>query len=334
MHYSKEQIKLRAALQREQQRKKAEDMLQQGVELELTQKEMEERTHKEQVKQQRAQRYERRTKEKEERQEDKTGEREDLVVDANKPTGSSKPKDPKMGNPRGGKKKQEMVGLIKLEEQEEDEEKTEETTRKRKAVGCINLQEAAKFQNFVKDQMEELVEEMRGEKNLINPVWKLIRLLKLQFDKVHLFENSGAANTKDIVNTIPDTKGIAWRKSLDGREVVDTEEYNMIIEMCMESRLFQEGNLHLKLNDTIFGQETDEVKERTMQKCASLFENIEKANQLNLEVAKDLKDLANMIKKPEVFSRVAQAATQPLVACYTLCIDTFIKQCQVTIDAK
>ena len=27
------------------------------------------------------------------------------------------------------------------------------------------------------------------------------------------------------------------------------------------------------------GQETDEVKERIMQKCASLFENVEKAHQ-------------------------------------------------------
>ena len=149
-----------------------------------------------------------------------------MVVEANKLMGSSKPKEPKMGNPRGGKKKQEMVG----EEFEEEEEKTEETMRKRKAMGCINLQEAAEFQNFVKDKMEELVEEMRGEKNLINPVQKLIRSLKLQYDKVHLFENNGAANTKDIVNTIHDTKGIAWRKLLEGKEIVDTEEYNMIMQ--------------------------------------------------------------------------------------------------------
>ena len=161
--------------------------------------------HKEEAKQQRAQRYERRTKEKEEKQEDETGELENLVVEANKLMGSSKPKEPKMGNPQGGIKKQETVGE-ELEEEEEDKEKTEETTRKRKAVGCINLQEAAEFQNFVKDKMEELVEEMRGEKNLINPVQKLIRLLKLEYDKVHLFENNGAANTKDIVNTIHDTK--------------------------------------------------------------------------------------------------------------------------------
>ena len=125
--------------------------------------------HKEEAKQQRAQRYKRRMKEKEEKQEDETNKLENLVVEANKLTGSSKPKEPKMGNPRGGKKKQEMVGE-ELEEEEEDKEKTEETTRKRKAVGCINLQEAAEFQNFVKDKMEELVEEMRGEKNLINPV--------------------------------------------------------------------------------------------------------------------------------------------------------------------
>ena len=41
-HYDKRQIKLGAALQREQQKKKAEDMLQREVEPELTQEEIEE----------------------------------------------------------------------------------------------------------------------------------------------------------------------------------------------------------------------------------------------------------------------------------------------------
>ena len=41
-----------------------------------------------------------------------------------------------------------------------------------------------------------------------------------------------------------------------------------------------------------------------------------------------------MIREPEVFSKIAQAATQPLVTCYTPRIDTFIKQWQVTLDAK
>ena len=49
----------------------------------------------------------------------------------------------------------------------------------------------------------------------------------------------------------------------------------------MESQLFQEGSLHLKLDEMIFKQETDESKECIMQKCASLFENVEKAHQAN-----------------------------------------------------
>ena len=184
------------------------------------------------------------------------------------------------------------------------------------------------------DKMAELVDEMQNEKNLIQPVQELIRSLKLQYDKICLFENNGAANTEEIVNTIHDTKGVAWRKSLEGKEILNAEEYNKIVELCMESHLFQEGNLHLKLNKTVFRPETDEIKEKVMQKCASLFENIEKAHQVNLAVVKDLKDLANLIKGPEVFSRIVQAATQLLVACYTPRIDTFIKQRQVTIDAK
>ena len=102
----------------------------------------------------------------------------------------------------------------------------------------------------------------------------------------------------------------------------------------MKSRLFQEGTLHLKLDEMVFGEETDEVKECIMHKCASLVENVEKAHQAYLGVTWELKDLANMVKEPEVFSRIAQAATQPLVACYTLRIDTFIKQRQVLVGAK
>ena len=99
-----------------------------------------------------------------------------------------------------------------MEELEEDdeEEKVEENMRKRKAGGCINLQEAAEFQKFVNDRMAELVDKMRNEKNLIQPVRKLIRSLKLQYDKIHLFENNRAANIEEIVNTLHNTKGIAW----------------------------------------------------------------------------------------------------------------------------
>ena len=51
-------------------------------------------------------------------------------------------------------------------------------------------------------------------------------------------------------------------------------------------------------------------------------------------VATDLKDLSMLIKEAEIFSRIAQAATQLLIACYTPHIDKFIKQQQVAIQAK
>ena len=102
---------------------------------------------------------------------------------------------------------------------------------------------------------------MQDEKNLVQLVRELIRSLKLQYDKIHLFENNGVANTEEIVDTIHDTKGIAWRKSLEGKEILNAEDYNMIIELCMESQLFQEGNLHHRIDDQVFGPETDEIKE-------------------------------------------------------------------------
>ena len=105
--------------------------------------------------------------------------------------------------------------------------------------------------------MEELVDEMKAEKDIINPVQRFIRALKVQYDNIHLFENNGAANMEEIVDTIQDTKGIAWRKALEGKEIVDADEYNLIIYCCMESHLFQEGSLHLKLDEMVFGQETE-----------------------------------------------------------------------------
>ena len=137
--------------------------------------------------------------------------------------------------------------------------------------------------------MEEFIDEMKAEKDIINLVRRFIRELKVQYDKIHLFENNGAANMEEIVGMIPDTKGIAWRKALEGKEIINADEYNLIINCCMESHLFQDGSLHLKLDETVFGQETEEGKQQIMQKCASLFGNIEKAHQVNLEVACDLK---------------------------------------------
>ena len=119
---------------------------------------------------------------------------------------------------------------------------------------------------------------MKSNKDLINLIRKFIRALKVQYDVICLFENNGTANTEDIVGTIPDTKGIVWQKALDGKELVDADEFNKIVDFCMESQLFQEGSLHLKLDEMIFKQETDEAKECTMQKCTSLFENFEKAH--------------------------------------------------------
>ena len=177
-HFSKEQIKLGAALQREQQKKKAEEVLQQGSEIEPTPEEIDKMMRKEQAKQEWAQRYARRMKEKEQQEneagdldeqqkEGETGEIGDVIMEQ---TGSNKPSEPKPKNPRRGKKRMEAAQEQLEEEDNEHEERTEESTRKRKVVGCINPQEAAEFQNFIKDKMEELVDEMKTGKDIINPV--------------------------------------------------------------------------------------------------------------------------------------------------------------------
>ena len=293
--------------------------------------EVEGNSYKEQLKKERAERYAQRAREIEEEEEEETEKIEDIVESRMQSKGGSKTKEPK--KPHGSKGKVEAIQEQPEKEEEEYEERVEGSSRKRK-IGCINAREVEEFQNFIKSKMEDLVNEMKSSKELINPVRKFIRALKLQYDVIRLFENNGTANMEDILGTIPDTKGITWQKALDSKEVVDADEYNKIVDCCIESRLFQEGTLHLKLDEMVFGQETDEAKECIMQKCASLFENVKKAHQANLNVARDLKDLANIVKEPEVFSKIAQTATQPMVACYTPGIDTFIKQQQILVSAK
>ena len=80
----------------------------------------------------------------------------------------SKPSQPRPRNPHESKKKE--VAQEQAEEEEEYEERMEEATRKRKVIGCINPQEAVEFQKFIKGKMEELVDEMKAEKDIINPV--------------------------------------------------------------------------------------------------------------------------------------------------------------------
>ena len=149
--------------------------------------------------------------------------------------GSSKTKESK--KPRGNKGKAEAVQEQLDKEEEEYEERVEGALRKRK-IGCINPREAEEFQGFIKTRMEDLVNKMKSNKDLINLIQKFIRALKVQYDVIRLFENNGTANTEDIVGTIPDSKGIAWQKALDGKELVDADEYNKIVDCCMESWLF------------------------------------------------------------------------------------------------
>ena len=244
-HFNKEKIKIGAAIQHEQQRQRAQGLLQQGVELELMQEEMEKKARKEDARQRRVEWYERRTREKEEKEEEEANNiLEDLVVQGDdvssvRSSGIMETFSPvKPKNPRGKKSRTEETIAEEVEEDKE-EERLEEVRRKRKIGGCINLQEAGAFQKFMNDKMIELVEQMRNDKKLVQPVWELIHSLKLKYDKLGLFENNGAANMEEIVETIHDTKGTAWQKSLEGKEILDTEDYNTIVKLTIESRLFQ-----------------------------------------------------------------------------------------------
>ena len=114
---------------------------------------------------------------------------------------------------------------------------------------------------------------------------------------------------KEIVKTIHDTKGTAWRKFLKGKEILDAEDYNTIVELTIKSHLFLEGSLHNKIDDQIRGAELEDTKAEIMERCMSLFNNVTKAHEVNLAVASDLKELSTLIKKPEVFSWIVQVAT-------------------------
>ena len=205
---------------------------------------------------------------------------------------------------------------------------------KRKIIVCINKEEVAAFQDYVRNKMTVLVEIMQADKNILQSVRELIRSLKLEYDNMGLFKNNGAADIEEIVQTITDIKGIAWRKFLEGKEILDAKDYNTIVEDTIRSHLFQEGHLHDKIDEQILGPETEETKAKIMQRCMSLFSNVVKAHEVNLAVAMDLKELSTLIKDPKVFSRIAQAAIPPLMACYMPRIDKFIAQRQAEIEAK
>ena len=136
-HFNKEKIKIGAAIQREEQRKRAEDALQLkgDIEDELTQEEVEENIRKEQLKKEQAERYAQRTREKEEEEEEETGKVEDIMESRTQSQGGNKTKESK--KPHGSKGKAEAVQEQLDEEEEEYEERVEGSLRKRK-IGCIN----------------------------------------------------------------------------------------------------------------------------------------------------------------------------------------------------
>ena len=336
-HFDETKIKTGVAIQWEQQWQRAERLLEQDAEPELIVEEMENIARKEEVRLGRAEWHEWRMKEKEEKEGENV--RKDLAVQEGetssvRSSGSTERlKTAKPKKPCGKKNKieEQMTGEVKEEKYEEE---VVEAMMKRKAVGCINKEEAAGFQNFLRDKMIVLVERMRNDKNLIQPVQELICSLKLKYDKMGLFENNGVADVEEIVKTIYDSKGTAWRKYLEGKEILDAEDYDTIVELTIRSRLFQEGSLHDKINEQVLIQEMEDTKAEIMKRCRTLFSNVAKVYKVNLAIMTDLKELSTLIKEPEVFSQIAQAATQLLMACYTPRIDKFIAQRQVVIDAE
>ena len=65
------------------------------------------------------------------------------------------------------------------------------------------------------------------------------------YDRIGFFENNGTTNTEEILQTIPDEKGTAWQKYLQRKDILDCDDYDMIVEALVRSRLFQEGRLHV-----------------------------------------------------------------------------------------
>ena len=55
-----------------------------------------------------------------------------------------------------------------------------------------------------------LVDKMRHERNIVQPVPELIRALKVEYNNIGLFENSGAVDVEENVQFIPEGKGTAW----------------------------------------------------------------------------------------------------------------------------
>ena len=136
-HFNKEKIKIGAAIQREEWRKRAKDALQLrgDIEEDLTQEEVEENTCKEQLKEEQAERYTQRAREREEEEEEETEKIEDIIESGTQSKGGSKTKESK--KPCGSKGKAEVVQEQLDEEEEEYEERAEGSLRKRK-IGCIN----------------------------------------------------------------------------------------------------------------------------------------------------------------------------------------------------
>ena len=128
-HFDKEKIKLGAALQREEQRKWAEDVLQLKGNIE-DEEEVEGDTRKEQMKKEWAERYARRMREREEEEEEKTEKIEDITEGRTQSKGDSKAKETK--KPHGGKRKVEVMQQEVDEEEEEYDERPEESSRKRR----------------------------------------------------------------------------------------------------------------------------------------------------------------------------------------------------------
>ena len=237
-------------------------------------------------------------------------------------------------------KETEVAEVVEPEEEEEDDEPEPTTStgliNKKTRGGCINPEQSLEFQNYLKDLVEVFVAKMTNTGSMEEPLMEMLGKIQKAYVDIEVFDRSAMANVKDIVKSIPDVTGLAWRKHLQGIAVLSPEDYKDIVEAAFSAKLAQDGHIMSKLEKQTFLTNvlTPEENEQVMAKCQELFTNVEEAHKVNGKVATNLKELAYMIKDPAVFGKITGAAMLPLVALCMPRLDHFINLRQEAMAEK
>ena len=179
---------------------------------------------------------------------------------------------------------------------------------------CINPVEAAGFRATMKTLSLGLKEAVKKGRN-IDTTYKDLIKSTIEVACAMRYPGAFSVEVEEILAAIPDIHCNAWKKHLQGKEMMDPKDVVMDDEEEEDDLLIQGpvlGKESTQAAAKAIHELPDLLKKDAKANLVKLFDNQMKAHQYAAEACKNLKELHKTLPL-DVFLRIADSAMRPLV---------------------